>query len=1205
MMFLFQVGTQKTASDERLQQTQQAFQKFAAMVSTPKSDPAKTASPALAPLILFESNFDSYKSVKDAFLKGDLGGAQTSEILGKYRDYLKTVKDKIDAGLYKESMRILDKISPVAQEKPAKQGDDFRQPKQEQVKRDQKQQDRGITAPVKTTTESALALEKKIFDHFAAGTGANAEGLFASLKTALNDDVKYANFLSVLRGGVVDGKLFTSNWSNFQSLVKMVDSSVSPFSKSVTIFTCATKEEADAFRAALSQIKCIKLTKTDREDISEVSANLKNPRYVPVVFTYSKPEKEEAPVSPPVKKAESIRSSALSRTNVYRTWLDVRYSIKENADTLLATNALILSSKSEPFDINYNAKQQMIFARHFDPKDRQSQEMVRQLASEQLPRFLAEKNLKVSDLSLMKTADKIALLKEMRIVGAATLESPKQWKENYELATLRAKMLGAALIEIMFAAELAKAAGATKKEKGSSQKTRSSEIEGYMKYFGNGAGVEAKVVSPWHSAALNKLDSGITQTEASSVLNSTMGRIKSGGDESAREICAMDAERNFNASQFLLSLMTGKNNYKDAAALVTNSSLSKSDKAELLELVKRTEKTSDGKPAITYDAQSKQYAFTNEALAQRLWLMQGDSNVGLRYESAKQVDGKLVVSPPKTAKERLGAFFVSQLEEDFSRSASLLRSSQGTLSISLEDYYEEGGQRLKYTPFSQVKAGKTYYATMSVAYEVGGKKEEFNGKVYGKVYGWANNKDVEAEFVKRRGDGTYEYKLKFTPEAGTDNRIDAVAYKFFDKQRVSSGFVAAPLNLMRQLKEFAPPPAEVEAAPRAARFYPPDTKVPLHITSTTNITIPTFASGLYGSTVLNDFIKTQLESTLGRAVLVSEATGTYITGNMSFTELMALQKNIPTAFSKWMAQPDVNQWLQTNLGGKYAEFKSYLSAGNYEAAGNLLINPDGTLSPAGRAFNTFRGAMTGIQQANALNSVLNALSSPNPFVKAVVSLRLASLDENSRIDLNLYYNAQTNKFEISDQTPQNYSVKNAGAQLVLTIPNIRLKVGGGNVFVSNGLLPSDVEGLNIDQYYVQASGDAYLRLSDIFNVGLQLGYTKVFAKSGVQFKGPVSVSLLGADIGNAYIGTTAELGRLTSVLEGVTFNAGLISQVQLNNEAVGKQLLDNIGYSLGVGLNPGRILRVPLLEHGEVFFNPIFRKGSKPMLQFGVRVGIN
>ena len=795
MMFLFQVvGAQKLASDDALRQTQVAFQKFSSMVSKPNPDPVKTVSPALVPLVLFESNFDSSKGVKDAFSKGDLGGIPVSEVFGKYRSYLETVKGKIDGKLYEETVRILDKIAPAKQqEAPDAKKSDYYQKTQTAVVSD------------------ALTIERQIFNSFVQGK-APQDGLYAQLKSALDDDTKYANFMSILRGGVVDGKFFTSNWENFKTLVQLVDSSSSTRSRAATVFECGTKEEAGAFNAALSQIKCIRLTKAY---VDHVNAQLNDPRYAPAIFTYVEPETQEKPLSIPQAPATvSSTEGALSRANVYRMSSQVNYKILPGKmDVMPTAGQTTLSSKSDLFDINYNASQQVLYARHFDPNDSESLKLVSQLAGEQLGLFLADKGLTLKggeifakDGRKYSKDEKLNLLKDMKIVGSATLESPGQWKQNRDLALARGKMLGEAIIGMMFEGDIPAVKGAKQKERDASQKKRDAEIAPYMAKFNNGKGIEADVVSPWYSKDLNKMDSSITAQEANSALNSIMGSIKSGGDAYAKEICEADDKKyNFNTPQFLLSLMTGKDGYKDARALLDGSTLPKKEKDQLLRLVTLAEKTSGGKPAVTYDEKTGQYSFTNEALAQKLWLTQDGANIGLRYESAKESGGKLVVSPPKTAKERLGAFFVSSLEEGYTRSASLLRSSQGSLSINLLSYHEKGGSDIQFTPPSQVAAGKTYYATLSVAYKVGGKNEIFNGKVYaevnkGNVYAWANNKDTEARLVKVNDDNTCIYELKFTPKAGEENRIDAVAYKFLGDKRVSSGFVAAPLNLAKEMQ---------------------------------------------------------------------------------------------------------------------------------------------------------------------------------------------------------------------------------------------------------------------------------------------------------------------------------------------------------------------------------------------------------------------
>ncbi|MFA6489657.1 MAG: hypothetical protein WCT52_03150 [Candidatus Micrarchaeia archaeon] len=1110
MMFLFQVGAQKLVSDEKLQQTQQAFQKFTTTVSTPKSDPQKTVSPALIPLILFESNSDAYKSVRDAFSKGDLNGTKTAEVFDKYRNYLESVKGKIDAKLYEESMRILDKIMPAKQEQVAKQENDFTKTST---------QTRGIT-PVKTTTESALSIEKKIFDRFVSGAPGNADGLFTQLKTALNDDVKYANFLSVMRGGVVDGKFFTSNWNNFQSLLKMVDNSVSPNSKSGTIFKCGTKEEADAFRTALSQIKCIKLTKTNKEDIAEVSAKLNNPLYVPVVFTYAKQEDEAKQLSLPTKQAKT-GSTTLSRTNIYKMWLGVNYDIKAKEDVKPATNQIILSSKSDMFDINYNAQQQLVFARNFNPKDAHSIEMVSQLATEQLNRFLAEKGLNLDKLSKMKTADKVALLKEMRVVGAATLESPKQWKENYELATLRAKMLGTALVETMFAGELGKTTG----------KKRNSEIESYMKNFNNGRGVEDKVVSPWYSPALNKLDPKITKQEAGAVLNSIMTRIRSGEGDNAN-----DVERNFNASTFLYSLMTG--NYKGANALASGSTLPKKEKDELLKLVKLTEKTSDGKPAVTYDSKTKQYGFTNEALAQRLWLTQGNEKVGLRYEIAKQSGSDLNVTLPTTAKEKLGAFFVSQLEEGYTRSASLLRSNKGTLSITLENYYEEGGEKRQYTPISQVVAGKTYYATIGVSYEVGGKKEEFNGKVVagmnskGNVYAWANNNNVEAESMGMRKDGTYEYRLKFTPEAGVENRIDAVAYKFFDGQRVSSGFVTAPLKLVPVMKKIEPPPVVEKKADLKSNFMELSNIPFFSANVNANYSIVKLGEDAPYSNIINSKMGDVVSQNGGKEIMVN-GVPYFSFSNLTPQQLIEVLNKVPEVYTAYL-NSDINpqnptgttvrqELANTGLISNMSQFEQHLKSKNFDAAIGLINQTGDEGKALALAFGTYKNAVSTLEYAQLAQELENSRYG------AIVEVKLDAGAIIGNTDLYLYYNNRQGNFSL---TKSPYSVQTAGMRLVKKFDNARLRFQSGYTW-SNSKLEAP------GQWFVGIGGEYGIPLSEVLTATIQADATKTFGTKTV--KGDIfNISLEGKHIINMSTGLTYAPSDVikAKIMGGVQIQAG-------------------------------------------------------------------
>jgi len=102
---------------------------------------------------------------------------------------------------------------------------------------------------------TAEKLERQIFDNFVYAKqiddGMTRANALISLKEKIGAN-KFDNFCSVLYGGVVGNKFFTSNWESFRSLVKMVDNAMErPADRSGTIFTFKKVEDARIFQTAL------------------------------------------------------------------------------------------------------------------------------------------------------------------------------------------------------------------------------------------------------------------------------------------------------------------------------------------------------------------------------------------------------------------------------------------------------------------------------------------------------------------------------------------------------------------------------------------------------------------------------------------------------------------------------------------------------------------------------------------------------------------------------------------------------------------------------------------------------------------------------------------------------------------------------------------------------------------------------------------
>ncbi len=1081
------------------------------------------------------------------------------------------------------------------------------------------------SAPI---TEAAWKAARGIFDNYSKAIRPDASAQ-AALKKELNDDAKYANFMAVFKGGEVkvsdtNWQFFTSDWNAFKAICTMVNDAAqkSGLQSDGRVFQLANEKDAKVFRTAISQMGCISISQRDKKDISDKERELA-PMYrdlVAVAFTYKAPAQEYTAQEGNLGKASG--KQVFTGPSYQQATIETAVvSSERDMDASLKIGAMKLSNSSGEFTMNYNSPHALLYSRHFVP-DSTSNEWANQTWVAQRTQFLKDEG--VSYVSKGKLADSKGatlgvdglkgLLKKLELSSGATLENTGQLKENKGLSTERLRLVGRAAIEDLFADYLPAVTGKNAKERKASLAAREEKITEFMKGFGK---TDAKVYSIWSTP--ETLKSGITAQESAENLARFASSLDLNGDSRL-----MDGNLSNAAFTKALFTMKDKASFDAACGMVAKSDLSSRDKSELLAKAKGVyaEVRNAKGPAFSFDEKTGVFSVANLPLAQKLFSSQEYGGIGLRFEiyreEIKNGTRTMVAREPKTAMQQLGAHFVWALEQGFTRSVSLKRSSKGILDIRLENYSfaNDPARTLAFSGNNSFMPGASYTATVSVGYKIGGESKDFTG---GKFYFYAGTRPVEATNVvsigQRESDKRYEYQVSFTAPGADQvkaDKIDRLEISAVAKKEVSSGvwassgYVWAPMKPMPEIRELPVEKRHVAAykEPRPPVFNTPNVQISPSIKASTDMSVPKFAPSLVGSTILNSGIEAALINSLGRKVSISE-NGTYRTGSISFNQLLKLQTGLEQAVLGWATDSEVSPVLKTKLGGT-AQYESFLAAlrkGDYASAAGMFTDPAYKTS-----FNTFRNTLASIAQSQTLNAILASLESPAPLHTAEIDLRLANLGQDKALDLNLYYNLKTNKFLISDVAPTDYVVQNIGAQFVLALPNVRFRAGGGKSFASKGLTDRIGE-LDASQFYAQVGADASVRLSELFSAGLQLGYDKVFAKAGTVQSGAVSFSLVGADLGRAYVGTSMDLGAITKTLKGMTVNTGVLMRADLHNEGVGRQFLANTGYNVGAELDgsmaesvlgPGATANI--LKKASLNGNIVLTPKGAPSLQFGFKI---
>ena len=123
-----------------------------------------------------------------------------------------------------------------------------------------------------------------------------------------------------------------------------------------------------------------------------------------------------------------------------------------------------------------------------------------------------------------------------------------------------------------------------------------------------------------------------------------------------------------------------------------------------------------------------------------------------------------------------------------------------------------------------------------------------------------------------------------------------------DGKRVRSGFVYAPLNIENNPP---PPPPQKEKVLGPPDFRTPAVQVAPSVRANTSLIIPTFGDSFASldGQLLNQNIKQQIEAVLRHTVDMSPK-GEYLTGQMTFQQLVQAQDGIRNACLSWANNPD-------------------------------------------------------------------------------------------------------------------------------------------------------------------------------------------------------------------------------------------------------------------------------------------------------------
>ena len=265
----------------------------------------------------------------------------------------------------------------------------------------------------------------------------------------------------------------------------------------------------------------------------------------------------------------------------------------------------------------------------------------------------------------------------------------------------------------------------------------------------------------------------------------------------------------------------------------------------------------------------------------------------------------------------------------------------------------------------------------------------------GNVYAWANNKDTEARLVKVNDDNTCTYELKFTPKAGEENRIDAVAYKFLGDKRVSSGFVAAPLNLAKEIQP-EKPQQPVEA--KKNKFgvpgpeFDPVIKRDIQVIKS-QFQIPAFfaVSGLFPNSenfmqgiggvkgiigVYKDAFNATIDLSGTKAIF-------NLPGNISADQNFKFRQEMGQLIDAWVGSTDPNNnyapvkpIIISNLlnAGNYDKFITAMKNGSFQEAQSYLKKNGDMYNALGEVVGSLKNFSSYVTQAQLVNLLVSSFS---------------------------------------------------------------------------------------------------------------------------------------------------------------------------------------------------------------------------------------